>query len=568
MADFLQTPKVNHKVLALLEDREGNIWAGCNYEGLFRYDSVKETFVKIPFCDSLAHAQGAGRITRLHEDELGQIWIATFNGIYRYQPATGESRRIILENLPHYASEDFCTGKGETMWLGTHNGLFQVDLKGRVLAIYDTKRGFPSNQIHRVRQDLNGNLWIGTNRGLYRLRLPDGQLLHFDRRDGLVANVVSGGFERMPNGEIFIGAGKGFNYFFPEKVPLNACAPKVVLNSVQVMNQKRRFPEGQALVLRPGEDVVSFEFAALNYSQPEKNRYAYRLEGFDEEWTFTTQPIVIYTNLDGGDYTLEVRAANNDGIWSENTLCIPMRIIPPFHQTWYFPALLALTVLLAGLLLAAYRRSQRQALELIRNRIARDLHDDMGSTLSSIRFFSEYARSKVAGQEEVDSVLQRISSSAALLSESMQDIIWTINTRHDQLEDLVTRMRSFGIRMMEARQIDFVVRVSDGFRPARLNISQRRNIYLVFKEAINNAIKYSDCSRVTLFLTIRSGHLKMIIEDNGKGFDPNHAEQGNGMENMEQRATEIGGTLQLRSRPGKGTCVELTARLGKKGKWI
>ncbi len=150
----------------------------------------------------------------------------------------------------------------------------------------------------------------------------------------------------------------------------------------------------------------------------------------------------------------------------------------------------------------------------------------------------------------------------------MQDIIWTINTRHDQLEDLVTRMRSFGIRMMEARQIDFVVRVSDGFRPARLNISQRRNIYLVFKEAINNAIKYSDCSRVTLFLTIRSGHLKMIIEDNGKGFDPNHAEQGNGLENMEQRATEIGGTLQLRSRPGKGTCVELTARLGKKGKWI
>jgi signal transduction histidine kinase len=286
------------------------------------------------------------------------------------------------------------------------------------------------------------------------------------------------------------------------------------------------------------------------------------MEGFDDQWTYTGVRSATYTNLPPGTYSFKVKAANSDGIWNEQGAALLIRKIPHFYQTWWFGLLLL--SLAAGVIYAVYKyqEANRLHLEAIRNRIATDLHDDMGSTLSSIRIFSDVVQSQIAPvQPEVIPILQRISSSATGLSESMQDIIWTIQTRHDSLQDVVTRMREFGLKMAEAKGIDFRMQVSEKFHTTKFHVEQRRNVYLIFKESINNAVKYAECTRLNVDIEITGKILTLTIQDNGKGFDPATIRQGNGLQNLQKRASEIKGQLAIHSAPGAGTRIELHMRL-------
>ncbi|MBK7871191.1 MAG: hypothetical protein IPJ74_11185 [Saprospiraceae bacterium] len=557
---FMNYPHVSQKVLSLLMDHAGKLWIGTNYDGIFCYDPLKRDLRKIPFYDT-TQFKTTGYVTSMQEDAQHRIWIATHSGVFRWNPNTGERLYFNKNGLPNrYRSDRLCLGRNGTIWIATTQGLVQMDTSGKVLYRYTKKDGLQSEHIFGVIEDSQGIVWMQTTNMLYRLDPESKEITHFDKRDGLFGNSMTDGFNMTDKGEIFIGFQNAFNYFQPEKLVFNTDPPTVKVTSVKVLNQEHEFNSGEPFVLQPRENVISIEFAALNFSQSEKNRYEYLLEGFDQTWQPTDQPIVTYTNLDGGAYTLLVRAANNDGVWSQEIGLATIKVIPPFSKTWYFALLLAFIagVIVMGIL--AYRQQQERRVAVIRERIARDLHDDMGSSLSSIRFFSEFARSKVANPD-VSPVLQRISESAAALSESMQDIIWAINTKNDQLDDLVTRMRQFGLKILEARGIEFKVQVSEGFRSGRLNIGQRRNIYLIFKEAINNVSKYADCSQVELRIDLIMNQLKMIITDNGKGFNEQEVELGYGLSNMRKRAEEIGGVLDLESHINKGTKIELKVRL-------
>jgi signal transduction histidine kinase len=186
----------------------------------------------------------------------------------------------------------------------------------------------------------------------------------------------------------------------------------------------------------------------------------------------------------------------------------------------------------------------------------------MGSTLSSIRIFSDVARGQLSGtQPQVVPMLEKISNNASQLSDNMQDIIWTIKQDHDKLEDLVTRIREFGLKLCDAKDITFKVHISDSFKTSRLNIEQKRNLYLIFKECLNNAIKYSNCTIIQLFITQQRKHLKMVIEDNGRGFSEENITKGNGLKNIRKRAQEIDGHATIESAPGKGTRIDVLVYL-------
>jgi len=329
-----------------------------------------------------------------------------------------------------------------------------------------------------------------------------------------------------------------------------------------VLNKPVPWRMGEPVVLQPGDNVVSFDFSAPSYTQPEKTVLAYKLEGFDPDWVETRQNTITYTNLDGGKYTLLVKARNGDGFWSREVMRVPLRVIPPFRKTiWFRLLILALAGGVIGLI-AWNRLEQRLQLEKIRRRIARDLHDDMGSTLSSIRFFSEVAQTQIeTDQAQAKTLLQRIGQSAAALSEAMQDIVWAINARYDNLDDLAARMREFGLRIGEARGIRFRDEISSTFSLRHLRPDQRRNIYLIFKEALNNAAKYSECSEIRVRMELNRSKLMLEIKDDGKGFDPDAVQPGNGLTNMRQRAAEIGGELDLKTSPGQGVQIELVVEV-------
>lgn len=210
-----------------------------------------------------------------------------------------------------------------------------------------------------------------------------------------------------------------------------------------------------------------------------------------------------------------------------------------------------------------YRKQQGKKLEKIRNRIATDLHDDMGSTLSSIRIFSDVAKKQIEEKAETVQLLDRISNNATSLSENMQDIIWTIRSDNDSLEDLVSRMREFGLRVCDAKHIRFNIHVSQNFKASKLTLEQRRNLYLIFKEALNNAVKYADPTQIDLILNLKRRFLKMEINDNGNGFDVEKIKRGNGLNNLEKRASEIGSEIQIKSTAGQGTSISMMIIMNK-----
>jgi len=268
-------------------------------------------------------------------------------------------------------------------------------------------------------------------------------------------------------------------------------------------------------------------------------------------------------NLEPGTHKLHVKASNNDGVWSKE-IVYTIKVIPPFQKTIWFRVLILLAIAALISLILFYRKQQRKRLEKIRNRIATDLHDDMGSTLSSIRIFSDVAKKQIEEvKPETVQLLDRISNNATSLSENMQDIIWTIRSDNDTLEDLVSRMREFGLRVCDAKHIKFNTVVSQSFKASKLTLEQRRNLYLIFKEALNNAVKYSQCTQIDLILNLKNRFLKLELIDNGKGFDVETVKRGNGLNNLEKRAKEINGQIDIKSEPGKGTCINLMVILKK-----
>lgn len=570
-----------------MEDSKGNVWFGSAREGLYRYNRQADRMEQAFFNAKFANYRGNVGVRQISEDNHGRLWLAGGeSSLIRFDPATDESKRFSYEGqVTPSACGAVEAGDNGRIYAAFHETFVELDSEGKLLRRFTIDNGLKTSRLSFLVEDKQGRIWFNSEYLLHCFDPASGKFSYYGKTDGLFSNTMTDALCVTPAGEIFVGFQNAFNFFNPAQLRINHQPPPVVVTAIRVMNEERELRtqtkialniglfstnlesvnRDTFITLNPGEDFFEVEFAALNFSQPERNRYAYRLDGFNKDWVYTDRPVATFTNLGGGTYFLHMKAANNDGVWNERGATLEIRVRPPFHGTWWFRILIVLA--LGGLAFGVvkFRQHQRRRLERFREGLARDLHDEMGSTLSSIRFFSEFANQQVGDDKpQVTPVLQRISQSASTLGDSMQDIIWAMKNKNDQLEDLAARMTEFGLRLMEARNINFKTHVSDDFLGKHLQPEVRRNIYLIFKEAMNNAAKYAEASEVELFLSIKKGLLLMKISDNGKGFEPGsqHADGGgNGLRNMRMRAGDIGGKVEFISKLGEGTRVELRVQV-------
>lgn len=578
----------NNVVWKGMEDSKGNLWFGTNAAGLYRYDPVIDRMVQAFYRkDMISEDWKAISIVGLSEDSKGRLWLAAQgSSLIRFDPATGEAKQFSYPGqFTWHACGAVHVAKSGKIYAAFHETLVELDGEGKLLRRFNADNGLKTSRLFFIVEDKKGQIWLNTEYLLHCFEPESGKFSYYGKADGLFGNTISDGLSMTPNGEIFVGFQNAFNFFDPEKLKKNNVPPPIAITGIRVMNKERELrtrtvmnydlnmlsmkledvQQDTFLTLNPGEDFFEIEFAALNFNQPERNQYAYMLEGFNDEWIYTDRPVATFTNLYGARYKLRMKAANNDGVWNEQGASLDILVTPPVHKRWWF-RLLGLGVI-GGMVFGfvKYRQHQRERLDRFREGLARDLHDEMGSTLSSIRFFSEFAKQQI-GEEKptVTPVLHRISDSASSLSESMQDIIWAMKTKNDQLDDLAARMTEFGLRLLEARNMRLVTHINEDFSGKQLKPEQRRNIYLIFKEAVNNAAKYAEATEVELFLALKNGLLVMRIKDNGKGFETGSLTAGgggNGLRNMELRASDIGGKVEIVSKPGKGTSVELRVRV-------
>jgi two-component sensor histidine kinase len=385
-------------------------------------------------------------------------------------------------------------------------------------------------------------------------------------------SLALGGAYKDADGKLYFGTDSyGFFCFKPEDLKDNNYKAPVYITDLKLFNTSIRPRDADSILKEPIEltqqitlsydqNDLSLEFAALNYIHPEKNQYKYKLENYNKDWITTdaARRFAKYTNLNPGKYVFKVRAANNDGIWSPQEASLIIIITPPFWQTWWFRTLVGLAVAALVYGVYRYRLSHILRLQNIRNRIAADLHDDIGSTLNSISVYSEVAKKD---SEEKTHALEMIGQSSRKVIDAMSDIVWTINPDNDSFERIVLRMRSLSYNLLRAKQIDFSFRADEKLNDLKLSLEERRNVYLIFKEALNNLVKYSEAKRASVVLMKDNNNISLVIRDDGIGFETTRKYNGNGLISMRKRAKEINAGLVIESGAGIGTNIELKLRI-------
>ncbi|MCE7065211.1 hybrid sensor histidine kinase/response regulator [Dyadobacter sp. CY326] len=349
----LSTADVNN----IFKDRNGGIWLGTWKGGLEFYD-VNTGKVKHYRNDPLDSTSISGDIvTKVFQDFAGKIWVGTFEGLNLFDPVKRNFKRYqqnakALNSISHNKIQTIQQTSDGTLWIGTlGGGLNRFDPNKKTFTAYTEKDGLPSNVIHGILEDKKGHLWLSTNNGICEFDPKSKTFRNFGRLDGLQGNEFkSNSFFKTADGQMYFGGVRGFTTFYPDRLIDNTYIPPVYLTDFLLFNKQAsiaptspltsHITEAKEINLSYKHSVISFEFAALNYTMPEKNQYAYQLKNFDANWIYSgTSRKATYTNLDHGDYVFQVKAANNDGLWNNEGVQIKIHIAPPFWQTLWFRVL-------------------------------------------------------------------------------------------------------------------------------------------------------------------------------------------------------------------------------------
>lgn len=351
------------RVMVLYEDRRGNFWVGTRGGGLDRMNREAGTFVHYPPSPQDPNGLSGDFVRAIHEDRSGNLWVGTYNGLNVMDPETGKFRRFLHDpDNPQTLSNNRVLTIAETpdgiLWIGTLlGGLNRFDPATETFRHYTIRHGLPSDTVYGILVDDTGSLWMSTNRGLSRFSPDTETFRNYDRRDGLQSYEFSAGaYHQNRSGQMYFGGVQGFNVFDPNLLQNNPIPPPVIITAFKKFNQTDRkdLTGEQEITLSYQDNFISFEFAALDYTAPEKNQYAYKLEGFDKDWVYAgTRRYASYTNLRGGNYVFRVIGSNQDGVWNETGATVHIHVIPPIWQNAWFIG--ATILLLASASFGAYR---------------------------------------------------------------------------------------------------------------------------------------------------------------------------------------------------------------------
>ncbi len=606
------------------QDTRGEWWIPT-FEGLFRFPAVP--FPRLastpPRVYTTAQGLPSNEIFRLFEDRSGDVWMSFSSSDRRLARWIRSAEKIQVfspaDGLPVDVAISLAADPTGAVWAGFYEGGVARILHGR-LDLLDARSGIPVGRIRALHVDRAGRLWIGSSRGgvgrvdhpdrwppqvrsyttrdhlssdniwsftedrwgriyigtehgLDRLDPTTGFVQTFTTDDGLVGGVIEESLED-DRGDLWFGSVQGLSRLVPLP-PRRRNPPPIRIARVLVGGIRHALPSLGSVHLRlpdlrPRAGPIQIDYFGVDFAAGGRPRYQYRLDGADAQWSPPLEErSVIYANLRPGRYRFRVRAIRNDGTASPEPAEVAFTVLPPYWQRSGFLLAGAAAILAAAYGLHRYRLRGALALERVRTRIATDLHDDVGSSLSQIAILAEIARQQPDdAMPKARQILARIAGVSRSVVDSLGDTIWAIDPQKDRLLDLVHRMRRFAGDLLAERQIELAFTAATGDADRDLASDARRELYLIFKEAVHNVARHSGCTRVEIDFRVRGQELALMVSDDGKGLGAAGGSDGYGLASIRSRAAGLRGAVEIFSRadrePGaSGTTLLLTVPLPK-----
>jgi ligand-binding sensor domain-containing protein/signal transduction histidine kinase len=604
--------KINYMALSSMTvDQQNRLWIGTWGNGVYIYDIEQDTVGHILHNEDDINSLSNDRVKHIFVDSQNIIWISTSEGglekltfdhqkkphflHYRYDVSLTHG---IGSDSPQLVFED----SKKRIWVGTEGGgLSFMEPLGNTFkkVLVQGAVPFPTS-IYGILEDNTGNFWLSSNNGIIHYNPKTGQIKGYDITDGLQSNTFFYGHCKTRNGAMVFGGHNGFNLFYPVKIIESKYKPRVYFNELRVFNElvevgkpHKNTNSGQNPLLEKPlylcseiklsykDYVLSFGFTSLDFTSPLKNKYAYMLENFEDEWNFTDgkKRYATYTNLPPGEYYLKVKGTNSDGIWNVGTTTLKIIITPPFWQTWWFKVLAGSILLLIAYTihkvwvqvklenLLAIERVKAQEAEAIRKKVAMDFHDEMGNQLASITAITNMINIRHSKKEYyIDDLLSRLNQHAQTLFYGTKDFIWSIDPKSDKIDVILINIKDFGEDLFDKTGIAFTFQNELQNSDFLFTGGSSRHITLICKEIFTNIVKHAHCQNVQVKVTSTDGELSISIKDDGCGFDLNVLKKhGFGLDNMRSRSKKVNGQIHLESKPGLGTEITLKVLIPKKG---
>jgi len=576
---------LNHdRVTALRVDRAGTLWIATDF-GLSRWEPATQDFSTFrPQPRSLVQYRS------IAEDASGMLWLATSSkGVHRFDPRTGafkafEAELRAVQPPGHDRVNSVHVDHAGTVWVATFRGLGRLDPRDATFTSYDSRAGLPADTVFGILEEDDGHLWVSTSNGLSRFDPRAGTFTNYHSSDGLLTDrFVAPVIAKSPSGEMFFGSQKGLVAFSPAQVVERKIAPPVFLTDFRLFGEpvlpgstplKQPIWSAASLELE-SRSIVSFDFAALNYVDPARTRYRYRLDGFETKWNETDsgRRSATYTMLPAGNYTFLVQARGARGDWGDSARTLKIRVPPPWYATWYFRVLVA--ALLVTALWLAYRLRVRQlhrrfAIALYarlgeRARIARELHDTLLQTYqASLMWFRSAINALPERPLEAKQRLELALDRAEAAIVEGRDAVQGLRASTIEVNDLAEAIAAIGADLTRGRAVADAPVISIAVDGASRNLNPlvREEAWRIAGEALRNSFRHADAKSITVTLDYGARQFRLTVADDGKGIEAatiagRQPASHFGLPGMRERADVIGGRLDVRSTIGRGTEVEL-----------
>lgn len=569
---------ISQVIRAIHEDRQGTLWVGTRYGLNILKDGKVATY-------TMARGLAGNDVMAICEDSAGHFWIGTDGGLSLWHK--GKFKNFTTrDGLPQNSVNAIHEDGEHVLWVATKGGLSR--LKEGKITSYTSKQGLFSDEIYEVLEDDFGNFWMSCRTGIFRVNKKDFDAVDrgaaktvactvFGKSDGLVSVQCNGVAKpagwKSRDGRLWFPTIRGV-VAVDSRIKMNDNPPPVMIEEVladrKSQSVKKSEPSsGQGtsvfstIKIPPGRGELEIHYTALSLQAPEKNRFQYMLEGVDADWIDAgTRREAFYNNLAPASYRFRVRACNNDGVWNEAGIVLPLILLPHFWQTWPFKLMIPIVV---GLLFFAwyrFRMAQLRQIERLRVQIAADLHDDVGSRLTKVAMVTEFMDRETAPTDKSKPHIENIAKTTREVIQAMDEIVWTINPKNDTLDNLANYIFQYAQEYFQNTGVRCRMDLPAQLPHHPLSTEERHNLFMTVKEALNNVLKHAHATEVKISLAVQDDGLRIVVTDNGRGFVMNGSHDGgNGLQNMKERLARIGGRLNLESRQNAGTRVQMDVAL-------